>query len=84
MSIKEFVKNKPYLFWYIKDPENLSADAIVEAVLNYGDWEDVQSVIQIFGMEKTASIFKEKSEQKRSNYKPKIKNYFKLYFDKHA
>lgn len=40
MDIISFIKEKPYLFWYIKDLENLSNESIVEHVLNYSDFND--------------------------------------------
>jgi len=82
-----FIKKRPYLIWYTKNYDQLSAESIVEAVLNYGDWDDVQGLIKILGMKKTAEIFWRKSKPDkfgRQNYRPEIKHYFKLYFDKHA
>jgi len=35
----ELVHEKPYLFWYVKDKESLSDEAIVEAILNRGTAE---------------------------------------------
>lgn len=84
MTIQEFMKKRPYLIWYVKDPTTLSKDSIVEHVLNYGDWDDVQEMIKILGIRKVATIFRKKSQQKRCNYRPEIKNYFHLYFDKYA
>ena len=87
MTIKEFIKKRPYLIWYTKNYEGLSAESIVEATLNYGDWDDVQALIKILGIKKTAEIFRKKSKPSkigRQNYDPKIKNYFSLYFNKYA
>ena len=84
MNIHQFIKKRSYLFWYIKDLDKLSESSIVEHVLNYGDWSDVQKMIKILGLKKTAKIFQKKSAQKRSNYRPEIKNYFQLYFRKYA
>ncbi len=84
MNIHEFIKNRSYLAWYVKDLDNLSESAIVEAVLNDGTWNDVQELINILGIKKVAEIFREKSVMKRSNYRPEIKNYFTLYFNRYA
>lgn len=84
MTINEFIKKRPYLIWYTKNFDNLSQEAIVEAVLNYGDFDDVKKMISILGIRKTAAIFRKKSKQKRCNYRPEIKNYFQLYFKKYA
>lgn len=84
MTINEFVKNKPYLFWYIKDPENLSDNSIIENVLNYGDFNDFKILIQIMGINKVSDIFMQQLENNRNNFRPEIENYFKLYFTKYA
>jgi hypothetical protein len=84
MSLKEFIKKRKYLLWYIKDFENISEEAIVEAVLNYGDFDDINKLINILGIKKVADIFRKKIKNKRCNFNPKIKNYFKLYFKKYA
>ncbi|OGY45339.1 MAG: hypothetical protein A2729_00685 [Candidatus Buchananbacteria bacterium RIFCSPHIGHO2_01_FULL_39_14] len=84
MTIQTFIKQRPYLIWYVKDFNQLSAAAIVEAVLNYGDFSDVKKLIAILGMKKTAAIFRKQIRVKRINYDPKIVNYFKLYFKKYA
>jgi len=72
------------LTWYEAEPETLSKEAIVEAVLNYGDFEDVRKFIALLGIERVAAIFRSQIKRKRINYDPKILNYFKLYFEKHA
>ncbi|OGZ25632.1 MAG: hypothetical protein A3I85_00775 [Candidatus Nealsonbacteria bacterium RIFCSPLOWO2_02_FULL_38_63] len=84
MTIVSFIKKRAYLVWYTKNYNNLSNEAIVEAVLNYGDFNDVKKMIKILGIKKVATIFREKSKEKRCNYRPEIKNYFRLYFDKYA
>jgi hypothetical protein len=84
MTIHNFIKKRPYLVWYTKNLDNLSTESIVEAVLNYGDFDDVKKMINILGIKDTARIFRKKSIQRRSNYRPEIKNYFNLYFNKYA
>lgn len=84
MTINDFIKKRPYLVWYVKDLEHLSKEAIVESVLNYGDWSDVKTLFSILGIKKTAVIFRKQIRQRRINYDPKIMNYFKLYFEKYA
>lgn len=89
MTIHQFIKKRPHLIWYVsrKNFDKLPASSIVEHVLNYGNWEDVQKVIKILGMKRTAKIFREKSKPSkmgRQNYRPEIKHYFNLYFNKYA
>ena len=87
MTIHEFIKERKYLIWWVKDYDALNAESIVEATLNYGDWDDVQMLIKILGIQKVAEIFRAKSEPSavgRQNYRPEIKNYFHFYFRKYA
>jgi len=84
MNIHEFIKKRPYLVWYVKNLDKLSEDSIVEHVLNYGDWDDVQEMIKILGMKKTAKIFRKYAFRKRSNYHRKTRHYFDLYFNRYA
>lgn len=84
MNIKDFIKKRKYLVWYVKDVTKLNNESIVEATLNYGDWDDVQKLIKILGTKKVAKIFWENAFRKRSNYPPDIKHYFDLYFKAHA
>jgi len=84
MTLQKFIKNKSYLVWYVKNPTKLSDEAIVEAVINYGDFDDVEKIIKILGIKKIAKIFKKKDQQKRNNFNPKISNYFRLFFKEYA
>jgi len=84
MKLNEFIKKRPYLVWHVKDYNSLSKEAIVEAVLNYGDWNDVKTIIKILGAKEAARIFNSQIKKPRTNYRPKIKNFFKLYFKEHA
>lgn len=83
-SLKNFIKKRPYLIWHTKNYSGLSQEAIVEAVLNYGNFDDFKKLINILGIKKTARIFKKETIKKRSNLRPEVKNYFELYFKKYA
>lgn len=84
MTINEFIKKRPYLVWGTENYDNISEDVVVENILNYGDFDDVKEMFSILGIKKTADIFRKQINQKRNNYRPKIKNYFNLYFKKYA
>jgi len=87
MSLVDFIKERKHLIWWVKDYNRLSPESIVEATLNYGDWEDVQTLIKIMGIKEVASIFRTKSKPSaigRQNYQTKTKHYFTLYFNKYA
>ncbi len=87
MTIHDFIKQRKHLIWYTKNYDKLSAAPIVEATLNYGDWDDVQTLIKILGMKRIAKIFREKSKKSpmgRTNYRPDVTHYFNRYFDTYA
>ena len=84
MTLKTFIKKRAYLVWHVKDLADLSHEAIVEAILNYGDFDDFNQLMKLLGKRNVATIFKKQLKNKRGNYSPKIKNYFQLYFKKHA
>ena len=84
MTIQDIIRKKPYLIWYTKNYDSLDESAIVEAVLNYGDWDDVQKIIKILGIKKVAKIFRKQISGFRTNYDDKTTNYFELYFNKYS
>lgn len=83
-KINAFIKKRPHLIWYTKNYAGLSEESIVEHVLNYGTWEDVQEMIRILGMKKTAKIFRIASARRRCNYREKTKHFFTIFFNKYA
>ncbi|NCO44412.1 hypothetical protein GW889_02700 [Candidatus Berkelbacteria bacterium] len=83
---QEYIKNHPYLIWWVKKYDQLDNEAIVEAILNYGDWDDVEFIIKTLGMKKVATIFRAQTDpgRMRCNYYKLTKNYFTLYFNRYA
>ncbi len=84
MSIGDFVRKRKYLFWSTKNYDGLSNEVVVEAILNYGDMNDVRELISFLGMQEVAKIFYKQTNRPRINYRPEVKNYFQLYFQKYA
>lgn len=87
MNIHDFIKERKHLIWWVADYDQLGPESIVEATLNYGDWDDVQTLIKIMGIKEVARIFREKSQPSkmgRQNYYKRTRNYFNLYFNAHA
>ncbi len=82
MTVNSIIKIKPYLAWYIKDPDILSEESVLEHILNYGNWDDVQSFIKIKGLQETTKLFNNSLKNKRTNYPPAIQSYFFRYFNK--
>ena len=86
-TIHDFIKARKSLIWWVPNYDQLDAEAIVEATLNHGNWDDVQDLIKILGLEKTAQIFRLKSQPSaigRQNYSIKTKAFFTRFFDKYA
>lgn len=87
MTLSEYIKKRPGLIWWTKNYDHLGAEPIVEATLNYGDWDDVQTLIKMLGIKKVAKIFRAKSPKSkmgRTNYHPETIRYFSQYFARHA
>jgi hypothetical protein len=80
------IREHDYLFWWIPkhQRENLSPEAVVEAVLNYGGEKTVGQLLDILGVDQVADIFYRQTARHRSNYKPRTIHFFQLYFQKHA
>ncbi len=83
MLVNTIIINKPYLAWYVKDPNSLSEESVLEHILNYGNWDDVQQFISMKGLQETAGIFYKSLQNKRTNYQPAIQTYFTRYFSHH-
>lgn len=84
MTPQDFIKKHPDFIWWTTNYESLDEGAIVEATLNFGDWADVQELVAIIGMERIARIFRTQAFRARSNYHPKTKHFFTIYFDTYA
>jgi hypothetical protein len=85
-EIKAFIKKHSHLWWWVPEEkkEKLSLDSVVEAILNYGDIDDIKELFDLIGIEKAAEIFYRRTSGFRTNYFPLVKHFFKLYFDRHV
>ena len=85
-EIKKFIQENNFLFWWIKPEEkmNISTNALVEAVLNYGNETSVKKLLDLIGIKEVADIFHRQISGKRSNYHQRTKHFFQLYFKKHV
>ena len=55
VQLQRFIQKKPYLVWHTK-PEDVSEEAIVEAVLNYADFHGNKAAKRKFNVKATKSI----------------------------
>lgn len=85
-EIKRFISENSSLFWWVKptEKENISINAIVEAILNYGDEKSVKKLFDLLGIKTVANIFKKQIAGRRVNYHPRTVHFFNLYFKRHA
>ena len=88
-KIKDYINERNDLFWYSPEPksETVTNDQLVETILNYGSWNDVQELFNVLGVNNAAQIFFSsinKSERRKSNYFETVTNYFTLYFNRYA
>ncbi len=82
--LKRFILKNRHLFWWVKEKENISEEALVEAVLNYGTRRSIKELFKLLGDERAAEIFYSQISRRRKNYNSRTINFFKLYFEKHA
>ena len=85
-EIDKFIQENSSLFWWIKPEEkmNVSINALVEAVLNYGNEKSVKRLFDLVEIKKVADIFYRQISGKRSNYHQRTKHFFEIYFKRHA
>ena len=86
MTLADFARKHKELFWSTKEYDVMDERVVVEGVLNYGNWDDVQELISLLGIKRVAAVFREwtRPELWRTNYHKQVKHYFTLYFNKYA
>jgi hypothetical protein len=84
MTKHEIIEKIGYLFWWTANKEQLSEEAIVEAVLCYGDEKELESLFAWLGMDRVAAIFRQQLQHKRVNYPARTRHFFSLFFNKHV
>ncbi len=85
-EIKQYIRENSHLFWYIPEEkkEEISLDLLVETILNYGNRESIKKLFELIGIEKASEVFKGQINNERNNYFLPVKNFFELYFKRHA
>ncbi len=76
----QIVKDRPYLWWWVRNKENLSLENVVQGVLANGDMDDVERVFQLVGRKQVKKIFLQQISRPRHNYRPQTVNFFKKVF----
>ncbi len=78
------VKQRPYLWWWVKNKEDLSLESVVQGVLANGDMDDVERLFQLAGREQVKEIFLKQISRPRHNYRPQTVNFFRKVFAKNV
>lgn len=80
----QIVKERPYLWWWVKNKENLSLESVVQGVLTNGDMDDVRSLFQLVGRGTVKKIFLQQISRPRNNYRRQTVNFFEKVFAIHV
>ena len=83
-ALRDLVRQDPTLIWYSKSYDTLDAEAVTEAVLNYGSWKQFLQLKKIMGLKPLAEQFDIITAKERCNLLPIYRHYFKQYFSHHA
>lgn len=83
-SAQNIIRQDPSLIWYTKSYDTLDIRSVVEAVLNFGYKKQFDELISVLGMDKTARVFDYLNNMPRNNLHPLYRNYYSLYFNRHA
>ena len=82
---RDIIRENPHLIWYSKNYDGFSERTIFEHVLNYGQWEDVQELVRIYGFKGCLNILLEIiTKYKRNNLRKEVISYYPAYFKAHA
>jgi hypothetical protein len=85
-EIKAYIRENGNLFWYTPEEkkEDISLEFLVETILNYGDLNNIRTLINIIGINEITRIFFSAEGRKKLNYYPEIYNFFSLVFSRYA
>ncbi len=86
-NYQKYISEHANLFWSVSpaNKQNISDVLLVETILNYGTLDDVKGLFELLGLEKTAQVFFDSTQNRdRHNYFLEVENFFRLYFNRHA
>ncbi len=84
VEMRDWLKGRKHLWWWVSDVEQLDDEAILEGVMNYGRWRDFLFLKNNMSLRKIDRLFKYMTqEKKRVNLRPEkialFGNYLKRY-----
>ncbi|MGE5383743.1 MAG: hypothetical protein ACM3PX_09985 [Omnitrophica WOR_2 bacterium] len=85
-KVKSFIDDRSYLFWYIPEDkkQEVSHELLVETIFNYGDLNDIRTLISVLGFEKLTEIYNGLKGRKKMNYYPEMLNFLSLIIGHYA
>jgi hypothetical protein len=83
-QLQNIIKQHPVLMWDTGAYDTLDAEAIAEAIYNYGSWENVTEYHRLLGTEAAELLFKRLTNKKRCNIHPKVRYFFMHYYGRHV
>ncbi|OGJ15979.1 MAG: hypothetical protein A2632_01365 [Candidatus Pacebacteria bacterium RIFCSPHIGHO2_01_FULL_46_16] len=84
-KLSYLLKNRHDLIWWVTESSKATIpdEMTLEAVLNYGSWQEVTEAISILGWSSARQIFDKLIAGRCNNLRPEVSHYFKLYFAQH-
>lgn len=81
MDLKHLARQQKQLFWDIAESsvDQLSNEAIVERIINYGDLNAFRSLVLHTNKDYLNSIVESERHKLRQNYRPKALNFLENY-----
>ena len=83
-ELRAIIKKNPSLLWYTRAYDGLNAEAVAEAIYNYGSWENVLEYHRLLGIKTASELFGQLRDKPRTNLFPKTRHFFEAYYERHA
>lgn len=80
----QWLKKRRSLWWSTNQLDKLSDEAILEGVMNWGEWQDFLDLKQNWGLTKIKQLFTTMVNQRRVNLRPPVQTLFYDYLTAHA
>lgn len=79
-----WLKKRRGLWWSTSQLDKLSDEVILEAVMNYGEWEDFLDLKRRWGLKKIKQLFGQMMSKRRVNLRQPVQALFRDYLAVHA
>ncbi len=80
VEVNTLLEQNKAIFWDISNLHKLDRLAIEERFFQYGNWQNIQDMIEIYGMENLKADYRVLRIKKRSPLSKKTLHFFDLYF----